>query len=221
MADKVVLKVLKRTECGKGAAKKIHKEGLIPAVIYGNKKAPETIKISPKDLLAQMRIKGFRTRQFELDVEGTKELTLCQDIQFHKVKDNPLHVDFLRIDANKEISIEVPLFVANEETSKGMKAGGVLNIVRREIEVVCKATNIPSEILIDINDLEIGDSVHAKDLVLPEGVKLADEEHSYTVLTLAAPAAEEEISTEAPEDVEVESENGTDKSEEGSEEESK
>ena len=131
MTNKVTLKVQKRDNSGKGAARATRRAGLIPAVIYGNKQEPELIAITPKDLEKQMQIKGFRTRQFELEIEGTgkKELALCQAIQYHKVKDNPIHVDFLRIDLNKEVTVEIPFKFIGEDVCKGVKKGGVLNIV--------------------------------------------------------------------------------------------
>lgn len=137
MSNKVSFKVFKREKSGKGSARAVRRNGLIPAVIYGNKKEPELISIEPKLLLKQMEIKGFKTRQFELEIEGDskKELALCQDIQFHKVKDYPIHVDFLRIDVNKEISIEIPFKFIGEDICVGIKKGGALNVIRRVITV--------------------------------------------------------------------------------------
>ena len=163
MTNKVTLKVQKRDNSGKGAARATRRAGLIPAVIYGNKQEPELIAITPKDLEKQMQIKGFRTRQFELEIEGTgkKELALCQAIQYHKVKDNPIHVDFLRIDLNKEITVEIPFKFVGEDVCVGAKKGGVLNIVARNAAVICKASDLVDAIEVDVSNLDVAESIHS------------------------------------------------------------
>jgi large subunit ribosomal protein L25 len=189
MVNKVELKVEKRTSSGKGAARKTRKNGLIPAVIYGNKEAPELIAIAPRDLAKQMQTKGFKTRQFELSVADRKELALCQYIQYDRVKDTPMHVDFLRIDPNKEISIEIPFVFIGEENSAGIKKGGVLNIVAREVAVVCKPSDIVDEITIDVSGLDIAESIHSDAVALPKGLRF-EEHETFTIATIAAPVEE-------------------------------
>ena len=203
MANKVTLKVQKRDNSGKGAARATRRAGLIPAVIYGNKQEPELIAITPKDLEKQMQIKGFRTRQFELEIEGTgkKELALCQAIQYHKVKDNPIHVDFLRIDLNKEITVEIPFNFIGEDTCKGIKKGGVLNIVNRIASVVCKASDMVDSIEVDVSDLDVAESIHSDSIKLPKGLKFASHE-KFTVATIAS-AVTEVVETAAPETTDV------------------
>ena len=193
MTNKVTLQVEKRNKSGKGAAREIRRRGLVPAVIYGNKKDPELITIEPKLLLKQMSIKGFKTRQFELEIKNTdkKELTLCQAIQYDKVKDNPIHVDFLRIDLNKDITVEIPFKFINETTCVGVKKGGVLNIVKRYADVICKASNLIDNIEIDIANLNIAESIHASDIKLPTGLKFSSNE-DFTIATIAS------VSNETP-----------------------
>ncbi len=187
MANKVSFKVLKREKSGKGSARAVRRNGLIPAVIYGNKQEPELISIEPKLLLKQMEIKGFKTRQFELEIEGQSktELALCQDIQFHKVKDNPIHVDFLRIDVNKEISIEIPFKFIGEDVCVGVKKGGALNIIRRVIAVRCKPADIVDQIEVDISKLDITEVIHLKDIKLPKGL-IMDESGEFAVATVTS-----------------------------------
>ena len=203
MSNKVTFKVQKRDNSGKGAARATRRAGLIPAVIYGNKQEPELIAVDPKDLQKQMQIKGFRTRQFELEIEGTgkKELALCQAIQYHKVKDNPIHIDFLRIDLNKEITVEIPFNFINEETCVGVKKGGVLNIVTRVAEVICKASDMVDSIEVDVGNLDVAESIHSGSINLPKGLRFASHE-PFTVVTIAA-AVEEVVETAAPESVDV------------------
>ncbi|MDR2098892.1 MAG: 50S ribosomal protein L25/general stress protein Ctc [Rickettsiales bacterium] len=195
MSNKVELKVEKRENSGKGAARKIRKNGLIPAVVYGNKEPPELIAVTPKDLQKQMQAKGFRTRQFELAVGAKKELALCQHIQYDRVTDMPVHVDFLRIDPNKELSVEIPFAFIGEDKSAGIKKGGVLNIVAREASVICKPSDIVDEIVIDVSGLDISESIHSGSVSLPAGLRF-EEHEEFTIATIAAPV--EEVVEEAP-----------------------
>lgn len=203
MSNKVVLQVKARENSGKGAARATRRAGLIPAVIYGNKENPELISITPKDLIKQMQIKGFKTRQFEIEIEGKnkKELALCQAIQYDKVKDNPIHVDFLRIDLNKEITVEIPFKFINEDTCIGVKKGGVLNIVARNAEIICKPSDIVDEIEVDVAKLDVAESIHADAINLPKGLKFASHE-DFTIATIAS-AVQEEVETGAPESADV------------------
>ncbi|MGN0929468.1 MAG: 50S ribosomal protein L25/general stress protein Ctc [Alphaproteobacteria bacterium] len=206
MSNKVVLNVKSRENSGKGAARATRRAGLIPAVIYGNKQDPELISITPKDLLKQMETKGFRTRQFELEIEGKnkKELALCQAIQYDKVKDNPIHVDFLRIDLNKEITVEIPFTFVGEATCAGIKKGGVLNIVNRSADIICKASDMVDSIEVDVSKLDVAESIHSDAIQLPKGLRFANHE-KFTIATIAS-AVSEVVETTAPETTEVPSE---------------
>lgn len=203
MANKVVLNVKARENSGKGAARATRRAGLIPAVIYGNKQDPELIAVTPKDLIKQMQIKGFRTRQFELEIEGKnkKELALCQAIQYDKVKDNPIHVDFLRIDLNKEITVEIPFTFVGEATCAGVKKGGVLNIVNRSADVICKASDMVDNIEVDVSKLDVAESIHSDAVQLPKGLRFANHE-KFTIATITS-AVSEVVETAAPESAEV------------------
>ena len=198
MANKVSFKVLKRENSGKGSARAVRRNGLIPAVIYGNRQEPELISIEPKLLLKQMEIKGFKTRQFELEIEGVskKELALCQDIQFHKVKDYPIHVDFLRIDANKEITIEIPFKFIGEDVCVGVKKGGALNVIRRLVSVRCKPTDIVDQIEVDVSALDITEVIHLQDVKLPKGLVM-DESGDFAIVTVTSAVGDvgEEVAT--------------------------
>ncbi len=204
MANKVSFKVFKREKSGKGSARAVRRNGLIPAVIYGNKKEPELISIEPKLLLKQMEIKGFKTRQFELEIESDskKELALCQDIQFHKVKDYPIHVDFLRIDANKEITIEIPFKFIGEDICAGVKKGGALNVIRRVITVKCKPTDIVDQIEVDVSNLDITEVIHLKDIKLPKGLVM-DESGEFAVVTVTSAVGDVKEETTSASSVDV------------------
>ena len=193
MAEQI--KATKREKAGKGASRAIRLKGSIPAVIYGDKKAPEMISIEEKVLVAEMSKKGLWTRQQEIVVDGDKNLVLCQDIQKHPVSNRPIHADFLRISKDSVLTMDIPLHFIGEDVCPGIKKGGVLNIVHRTLEVKCKADAIPEEFTVDLSSGEIGDSFEAFAVQLPAGVKLTAQE-DFTVATIVTP--QEEVKEEAP-----------------------
>ena len=193
MAEQI--KATKREKAGKGASRAIRLKGSIPAVIYGDKKAPEMISLEEKVLVAEMNKKGLWTRQYEIDVDGKKHLVLCQDIQKHPVSNRPVHADFLRISKDSVLTMDIPLHFVGEDVCPGIKKGGVLNIVHRTLEVKCKADAIPEEFIVDLSTAEIGDSMDAFAIKLPDGVKLTAQE-DFTVATIVT--AQEEVKEETP-----------------------
>ena len=193
MAEQI--KATKREKAGKGASRAIRLQGSIPAVIYGDKKAPEMISVEEKVLVAEMAKKGLWTRQYEIEVDGKKNLVLCQDIQKHPVSNRPIHADFLRISKDSVLTMDIPLHFVGEDVCPGIKKGGVLNIVHRTLEVKCKADAIPEEFIVDLSAGEIGSSFEAFAIQLPAGVKLTAQQ-DFTVATIVTP--QEEVKEEAP-----------------------
>lgn len=206
MADAYVFHAERRERAGKGAARAARRSGRVPAVIYGSKKEPALVSIDPSELIPELRKTSFFTNLYDVEVEKKAEKVLVRDVQFHPVTDRPQHVDFMRVDPNTKVTVHVPVTFENEAAAPGIKRGGVLNIVRHEVEVRCFATLIPHEIRIDLTGLEIGDSVHISAVKLPEGVKPTIA-RDFTVATVAAPstmAAEAEAAApEAPQTTEV------------------
>lgn len=190
MANIIALEATKREKAGKGASRAVRRTGLVPAVVYGDKKAPVLLSLTEKTLVAHLNKKGFWTHQFEIQVDGEKHRTLCQDVQFHRVSGRPIHADFLRIAKNSVLTLEIPVHVINEDKAPGLRDGGVLNLVHRSIEVHCSPDNIPESLELDVTDLNIDDTLTTKNLVLPKGVKLVHEDET-TLLTIAPPAKEE------------------------------
>ncbi len=193
------LTATKRERAGKGAARAVRNQGLVPGVIYGDKQPPVLFSIDPRQLLAQMARPGFWTHQFEIDVDGQTTLTMCQDIQVHPVTDRPIHVDFLRITADSTVEVDVPVKFVNEDRAPGLKRGGVLNVVRHEVVLVCKADAIPESLVADLTGLDVGDSLHISAIKLPEGVKPTID-RDFTVATIVAPSglkAEEAAAADA------------------------
>jgi large subunit ribosomal protein L25 len=187
MADIITLVAEPRQRSGKGTAREARRNGRIPAVIYGNKEEPVSITVERRILEQELGKSGFFIRLLDVDLNGTKHRVLPRDTQYHPVTDVPLHVDFLRYSADRKITVEVPVHFLNEEESPGLKFGGVLNIVRHAIEVLCTADQIPDGFEVDLTGLEIGDSVHASTLALPQGVELTITDRDFTIATIAAP----------------------------------
>jgi large subunit ribosomal protein L25 len=212
MTETATLKAELRDRVGKGAARALRKEGRVPAVIYGDGKEPLAISLDPRDVKKQMDTPGFFTRQFAIEVGGDTHRTLARDLQLHPVKDGALHIDFLRIGRNTKVTVDIPVVFLNEEESPGLERGGVLNIVRHDIEVHCRADSIPSHFDIDLTGLDIGDSVHASVLKLEDGVELTITDRDFTIATIAAPsvmpAEEEEEEGEEAEEAEGEEAEG-------------
>ena len=185
MADIITLEAESRQRSGKGTAREARRNGRIPAIIYGNKEEPLPITVERKVLEQELGKSGFFIRLLDVDVDGTKHRVLPRDTQYHPVTDVPLHVDFLRYSADRKITVEVPVHFLNEAESPGLKAGGVINIVRHTIAVLCIADQIPDAFNVDLAGLDIGDSVHAHSLNLPEGVELTITDRDFTILTIA------------------------------------
>ena len=197
MSEVVSLSAESRDRAGKGGARATRRDGLVPAVIYGNKQAPVSIAIDPKILWAQMNTPGLRSRLFDISVNGTVERALCRDVQKHKVSGQPIHVDFLRVSADAKVHVKVVVHFSNQDKSPGLKRGGVLNVVAHELEIVAPADNIPSEVLVDLEGLDIGASVHLSVLKLPAGVTAVSHEKDMTLATIAAPTVSAATETAA------------------------
>ena len=189
MSDALILPAEARERAGKGASRALRREGRVPAVVYGGKDAPLSIHIEAKLLTRHLGTGHFLNSVVEIEVGGAKIKTLPKDVAFHPVNDRPLHVDFLRLSADATVHVSVPVSFVNEEKSPGLKRGGVLNIVRHELELICAADKIPDDITIDVTGFEVGDSIHISHVTLPEGSKSAITDRDFTIATIAAPSA--------------------------------
>jgi len=189
MSDQLTLSAEARERAGKGASRALRREGRVPAVIYGNKKDAVSIHVQEKELMKLLMTGHFMNSVVEVTVGGSTERTLPKDVQFDPVSDRPTHVDFLRLDKNAKIDVNVPVVFTNEEASPGLKRGGVLNVVRHELELLCASDKIPGEIEIDVTGLEVGDSIHISSVNLPEGSESAITDRDFTIATIVAPSA--------------------------------
>jgi len=162
---------------------------LVPAVIYGDNKAPLPIAIPYKEAHKQIYAGGFLSHIMTLDVDGEKHRVIPRDYQLDPVKDFPIHVDFLRVGAGTKLTVDVHVRFINEESSPGLKRGGVLNIVRHTVELSCPGDAIPEELIVDLADKDIGDSLHISMVKLPAGVTPVIRDRDFTIATIAAPSA--------------------------------
>lgn len=188
------LQVHGRDRAGKGAARATRRNGLVPAVIYGGSQEATLIALEPKTLVALMHDPAFKTNIFEVEIGGKKQRTMAMDVQLDPVSDRPIHADFRRIEKDTLVRVPIPVRFHNEGASPGIKVGGVLNIVRHDVEVRGKPDDLPDHIDIDLTGLGIGDSVHIDKVTLPDGVKPTIA-RNFTICTIAPPtvmAAEEE-----------------------------
>lgn len=192
-----------RERAGKGSARADRRANRVPGVIYGAKKDPILITVSPRDLSRELNSGSFLATIYDVEVGAAKERVLPRDVQFDPVTDRAIHVDFLRVSAATTVTVEVPVVFLNEEESPGLKRGGLLNVVRHEIEMHCRADAIPPSIEIDLTGLDIGDSVHISTITLPNGVEPTISDRDFTIATIAAPtvatAEDEAAESEAAE----------------------
>ncbi len=193
-----------RERAGKGAARAARRAGRVPGVIYGAKKDPVMITLDPGDLRREISGGGFFGTLFDVQVGGGSERVLPRDLQLHPVSDRPIHVDFLRVSRDTRLNVMVPVVFLNEEESPGLKRGGVLNVVRYEIELSCQADAIPPQVEIDLTGRDIGDSAHISEVTLPDGVEPTITDRDFTIATIAAPSVVREEAAEAAEAAEGE-----------------
>jgi large subunit ribosomal protein L25 len=203
MAEVSTIAAERRERAGKGPARAARRAGRVPGVIYGAKKDPAMVTLDPRELDRELNTGGFMATIYDVQIEQNKERVLPRDVQFDPVTDRPIHVDFLRVSATTSVTVQVPVNFLNEEESPGLKRGGLLNVVRHEIEMICRADAIPSAVEVDLTGLDIGDSIHISMISLPDGVAPTITDRDFTVATIAAPTVAQEAE-EAEEGEELE-----------------
>ncbi len=181
------LKAEARERVGKGSSRELRRNGLIPAVIYGDKQAPIAISLNSNEVTKRIHAGGFMTTVATIEVKGEKISVLPKDYQLDPVRDFTMHVDFLRVSADSKVTVEVPVHFINEDKS-AIKIGGVLNVVRHEVELHCPANDIPEFITVDLTGAKIGDSLHISHVKLPAGVTPVITDRDFTIATIVAPA---------------------------------
>jgi len=197
MSETLTLPAEARERAGKGASRALRREGRTPAVIYGGKEEPTLIHVEQKELVRLLMTGHFMNSIVNIEIGGKTIRTLPKDVAFHPVTDRPTHVDFLRLTGDARVEVAVPVVFINEDKSPGLKKGGVLNIVRHELELVCPSDAIPDEILIDVIGRDVGDAIHISDVTLPQGVTSAITDRDFTIATLVAPSGLKSSEAEA------------------------
>ncbi|MGI9356581.1 MAG: 50S ribosomal protein L25/general stress protein Ctc [Rhizobiaceae bacterium] len=206
MSDTLELKAQARDRVGKGAARELRRNDMVPAVIYGDKKDPLSIALSRKEISLAIFGGGFMTSLLSIDVNGEKHSVLPKDYQLHPVKDTPMHVDLLRVSARTKVTVEIPVHFLNEEDCPGLKAGGSLNVVRHTVEVECRADAIPENFEVDLITFEMDDVIHVSAITMPDGVAPVIDDRDFTIATIQPPRAaieEEAESDDEPIETEV------------------
>jgi large subunit ribosomal protein L25 len=210
MSDQLTLAAETRDRVGKGASRSLRRDGRVPAVIYGNNEDPTPIHVAEKELTKLLMTGHFMNSVIMVDVGGKATRTLPKDVAFDVVTDRPVHADFLRISEHATVTVAVPVNFTNEDKAPGIKRGGVLNVVRHELELVVDAASIPDDIEISLEGLEVGDSIHISQVTLPKGAASAIDDRDFTIATIVAPSAlkssegDNETETEAGDTAETE-----------------
>ncbi len=181
------LKAKKRENLSTGSNNKLRAEGLIPAILYGGKDPNQNISINKKEISNIINSDTFLSKVLEIEVDGKKEKVIPREVAYHVVSEEPMHIDFMRIVSGKKIILEIPVKFINHPDSPGLKRGGVLNIVRRKVELKCPAETIPDEIVVDLAGTDIGTSIKISSVKLPESVIPTITDRDFVVATVAAP----------------------------------
>ena len=201
MTEVTQIEAKKRDLVGTGVSRELRGKKMIPCIIYGDKKDPVPIQVDEKKLRAQVNDAGFFSKQCEIKVEESIYKVLPKDIQLHPVSEKILHVDFLRVGQNTTVTLFVPVKFINENSCEGLKQGGVLNVVRHEVEIKTLVSKIPEFLEANLDGLEIGDSIHISSINLEQGVSPTITDRDFTIATVAPPTVmkvEEETATEEP-----------------------
>jgi large subunit ribosomal protein L25 len=218
MAEMRNFEVEPRTAGGKGPARTLRRRGRVPAVVYGEGKEQQLVSLEARALRRALHDPRFHSTLVALNLNGETIRALPREIQLHPVLDEPIHADFVRVSAGTEVSVEVPVNFVNEEACRGLRRGGVLNIVRREVELVCPSDAIPAEVTVDLEGFDINDSIHISHARLPEGVKPTITDRDFTIATISPPTLsieeeEEAAAAEAEREAEAEEETPTERAE--------
>lgn len=199
MRESYELAGARRERVGKGAARALRREAMLPAVIYGDKKDPIPVALPYKEVTLLITSGSFMTMVGTINVNGQKHSVIAKDYELDPVRDFPMHVDFLRVAEGSTLTVDIPVHFLNEETCPGLKAGGVLNVVRHDVELNCPANAIPEFLILDLASAQLGDTLNISNIDLPEGSEPTITDRDFVIATIASPASlksEEDEETE-------------------------
>lgn len=212
--DVIEFSATKREKVGTGSARAVRNSEELPAIIYGLKKDNDAVSISRKMIEMELKNPSYLTKLYTIKIGGKKEQVIIRDVQYHPVTDRAMHIDFYRVDKDSKIHLAIPVQFINESKSPGMKQGGVLNVIMHELTLSCSAINIPDHITVDLEGLQLGDTIHLGDITLPSGAAVLNPERDITVATIVTPSATKSAqgeSAEATEDEDSEDKKASDK----------
>ena len=188
MGDNLSLSATVRESVGKGAAREARKNNLVPGIIYGGTEEPVNINVKFNELLKKLNAGKFMSTLINLSIDGKTIQVICRDIQKHIVKDLPTHLDFMRLSKTARIKLFIPVVFNNQDICKGIKRGGVLTVVRPEVELIVNAMEIPSSLEVDIKDFEVGDTITISNIVLPSGTETTIKGRDFVIANIQAPS---------------------------------
>ena len=204
MAEMIALDANIRIGTGKGAARSARRQSLVPGVVYGAGTDPQTINVKLNELLKLLKAGKFKSTLINLTLDGKPEKVICRDVQRNVVNDLPTHIDFMRLSDSANINLFIPVNFDNQTTCPGIKRGGVLTVVRPDVELVVQALNIPTQLNVDLNNFELGDTIHISDIKLPEGTKPTITGRDFVIANIQAPSGLKSTDNEQSEEVEEE-----------------
>ena len=197
MPEIISLSAEARLRAGKGAARATRRSGRVPAIVYGDGKDPALISLEPRELARALARPGYFATLVDISVDGATHRTLPRDVQYHPVSDAAIHADFMRVSAGSQVTVTIPVMFINHERSLGLRRGGILNIVRHGIDMICSVDNIPERIVVDLDGLDIGDSIHIGAVTMPEGARPVIQARDFTIASIAASSAVKEEAAQA------------------------
>ena len=197
MPEIITLSAEPRERAGKGAARATRRSGRVPGIVYGDNQEPELISLEPRELARALAKPGFFATVANITVNGTTHRTLPRDVQYHPISDAALHVDFMRVAAGAQVTVAIPVHFINHDRSVGLRRGGILNVVRHGIEMVCSIDNIPERVVVDLDGLDIGDSIHISAVQMPPEARPAIHQRDFTIASIAASSAVREEAAQA------------------------
>ena len=204
MAETIALGAIVRLGTGKGAARSARRQNLVPGVVYGAGNEPQPINVKLNELLKLLKAGKFKSTLISLTLDGKSERVICRDVQRNVVNDLPTHIDFMRLSDSANINLFIPVNFDNQATCPGIKRGGVLTVVRPDVELIVPALNIPEQLTVDLNNFELGDTIHISDIKLPEGTKPTITGRDFVIANIQAPSGLKSSDNEASDEIEEE-----------------
>lgn len=204
MSQTIALDASIRTGTGKGAARSARRENLVPGVVYGAGSSPQPINVKLNELFKLLKAGKFMSTLINLTLDRKSEKVICRGVQRNVINDLPTHIDFMRLSDTANINLFIPVAFENQATCPGIKRGGVLTVVRQEVELIVPALDIPAQLTVDLSNFELGATIHISDINLPKGTKATITGRDFVIANIQAPSGLKSADNDAPEETEEE-----------------